>query len=230
MNIFYIIVYFSTITICAYFCPTTYTDSLCKQSLQADFRHLIHRTSVENKKVLKFPAVFCPIFPAICQSRGEKVLGGGEGGERCKQELSYCTWSAGPCLPDFAHVGVLCTFSNKSAAVAAGFARSSQLSSSLAGLAVQYDMHGRLYVQPAPHRTKHQLPTPPPTARQGRTPYWVNSLYGLCVDVNIPCGDREAARGRRKYMNEGRKEVGSGRRAQVLTPLLALGGGGGQRG
>jgi hypothetical protein len=33
-------------------------------------------------------------------------------------------------------------------------------------------------------------------------------------------------------MNEGRKEVGAGRRAQILTPLLARmgGGGGGQRG
>ena len=45
--------------------------------------------------------------------------------------LYKCTWVPTlPSLCDLAHVGVLCTFSNTSAAAAAGFARSSQLSSS----------------------------------------------------------------------------------------------------
>jgi hypothetical protein len=49
-----------------------------------------------------------------------------------------------PSFRDFAHVGILCTFSN---ITAAGIARSSQLSSSLAGQAVQYVMAGGTALQ-----------------------------------------------------------------------------------
>ncbi len=65
-----------------------------------------------------------------------------------------------PSLRDFGHVGFLCTFSTVlSAAAAAGNARSSQLSSSLAGHTVQYVMAGGMarrtecgVVQMAPRR------------------------------------------------------------------------------
>ncbi len=66
---------------------------------------------------------------------------------------------------DFAHVGVMCTFSNISAAAAAGIAWTSQLSSSLAGQPVR----------PAHHST-NQPPPPSPLLQPGRAPWWVNSL------------------------------------------------------
>ncbi len=47
-----------------------------------------------------------------------------------------------PSLRHFGHVSVLCTFRYKPAGATAGIARSSQLSSSLAGQAVQYVMAG----------------------------------------------------------------------------------------
>ncbi len=112
------------------------------------------------------------------------------------------------------------------------------LSSSLAWQAVQYDMHGRRYITTCmaggtarPSQNKTSFPHPSPSRQAGQDAVLGQlSIRPLCVDVNIPCGDTEAARGRRKYMNEGRKEVGAGRRAQILTPFLARRGGGGGRG
>ncbi len=57
-----------------------------------------------------------------------------------------------PSLRDFSHVGFLCTFCNITVAGAAawdGIVRSSQLSSLLAGQAVQYIMAGTQAVRPA---------------------------------------------------------------------------------
>ncbi len=94
-------------------------------------------------------------------------------------------------LTDFSQVGILCTFSNITAAAAAGIARSSQLSSFLAGQAVQYIMaggpvrHGRRYGPPITVRIIDPPPHPSPPAGQGRTPCWVNSLRpSASVDLN----------------------------------------------
>jgi hypothetical protein len=54
-----------------------------------------------------------------------------------------------PSLCDFSHVGVLCTFINISAAATAGYASSSQLSSSKAGQAVHYAMAGGGMARPS---------------------------------------------------------------------------------
>jgi hypothetical protein len=74
-------------------------------------------------------------------------------------------------LCDYAHVGVLYTFCNISAA---GFAMSSQLNSSYRQGRRYSTSYGRRYVPPI---TVHVIvPLPSPPARQGRTPCWVNSL------------------------------------------------------
>jgi hypothetical protein len=81
-----------------------------------------------------------------------------------------------PSLRYFGHVGFL--FNILAAAAKVGNCFSSQLSSSLAGQAVQYGMAGG-----TEYKSSH--PThPSPPARQGRTPCWVNSLR-LSASVGV---------------------------------------------
>jgi hypothetical protein len=79
-------------------------------------------------------------------------------------------------MRDFDDVGVLCTFNSIPAlAAAAGIARSSQLSSSLSGRGIQYDMA-------RPTQNKSPLHSSPP-ARQGRTLCWFVSLPSVASVV-----------------------------------------------
>ena len=85
-----------------------------------------------------------------------------------------------PSLCHFANVGVLSTFSDISAAAAAGFARSSQLSSPYAGQAVR----------PAHHSTNHRFSSPLLQLGRAGRPFWVNSLrlQPLWLGANL-CAD-----------------------------------------
>ncbi len=86
-----------------------------------------------------------------------------------------------PSSRDFGHVGVLCTFSSIPAA-AAGIARSLQLqlSSSLSGQGIQYDMAGGT-ARPTQYKSSPLHPFP--LAKQGKTPCWVVSLQPLASVV-----------------------------------------------
>jgi hypothetical protein len=123
--------------------------------------------------MLRFVAVPVqhPSLPPVQRSRVEKCSWSYQqhvvGTSRCCQtvQCTWCTWSTDPCLPcyRFRSGGVLCTFSNITAAAAgAGIARSSELNSSH-GRAGGTVRHGRRYGPPI---TVHISASPPLSASQ----------------------------------------------------------------
>jgi hypothetical protein len=87
-----------------------------------------------------------------------------------------------PSLRDKAHDGVLCTFSTRTSAKAAGFARSSQLSSSRPGQAVRSVREGGMD-RPSQHKS-HPAGSLS-SSQPGGPPCWVISLaFGLIGNLS----------------------------------------------
>ncbi len=102
--------------------------------------------------------------------------------------MFMCTVHGVPALAslrDFGLDGVLCTFRNIPAAgaEAADIARSSKLSSLLAGQAVQYVMADGT-ARPSHFKSFPSPPHPSPLARQGRAPCSINSLRPLRTEYD----------------------------------------------
>ncbi len=105
----------------------------------------------------------------------------------------------------FAHVGVLCTFSQISAAAEARLARSWRLSRTYTGQAVQYIMAGGTALLPLQYKSSFTLPSPP--ARQGMAPCWV-TYPGPSASVVVnekPCKTYWVVRGAR--LREWKKRI-----------------------
>jgi hypothetical protein len=85
-----------------------------------------------------------------------------------------------PSLRDKAHDGVLCTFSSRISATAAGLARSSQLSSSRPGQAVRSVREGGMD-RPSQHSLTQLI----------HSPWWVISLVFGLIDYARKAGKTE---------------------------------------